>query len=40
MTGNLNISTQNITTQASGVEIYSNSTCIKIKGATSLLEIC
>jgi hypothetical protein len=39
LTGNLNITTNNITTQGSGV-FYSNATCIFIKGDTSLMEIC
>ncbi len=39
MTGNLNISNINITSSGSG-KIYTNSTCIKLEGATSVLEIC
>ena len=39
MTGNLNLTTFNITTQGSGV-VYSNSTCLKLRGATSLIEVC
>jgi hypothetical protein len=39
MTGHLNISSNNITTSGSGY-IYSNSTCIIIKGSSSILEIC
>ena len=39
LTGNLNITTKNITTEGAG-EIYSNSTCMKMKGPTSILEVC
>lgn len=39
MTGNINISNQNITTIGSG-KIFSNSSCIKLMGATSLIEVC
>ena len=38
-TANLNMSTYNITSSGSGV-ISSNSTCVLIYGATSILEIC
>lgn len=39
MTGNLNITSFNITSSGTG-KIYSNVTCIKLAGATSIMEIC
>lgn len=39
MTGNLNMSTNNITSSGSG-HIYTNGSCVKIVGATAVLEVC
>ena len=36
----VNMSANNITFQASSTNISSNSTCVKIYGATSVLEVC
>ena len=40
MTGDLGMNTNNITYQSGSLNITSNSTCVKIYGATSIMEVC